>query len=513
MAHQNTVRIARNTAMLYVRMLVMMFVTMYASRVVLRTLGQSDNDIYSLVGSFVAIFWFLNTAMATATQRFLNVEMGRGDMAAMQRVFSMSVNVHIGIALVILVLGETIGLWWVNNLLDIPGARMGAANWVYQFALLTSCLNIVRVPYNATIIAHERMSFYAVISIAEAVLRLGAVLLLVVLPGDKLILYAVLTCLVVLTVTLIYRAYGKRQFATCRYRFERDKALARRMIGFSGWSLLGAGANSASQKGIEVMFNMVVGRGLNLAADLAGQISSAVYAFVLNFQTAFNPQIMKSHAAGDNDYFRYLIFRASKYSYFLLLFIAVPVVMCAEALLSLWLGAEMVPEHTVAFTRLLMGFLLVDAISGPLWTAVQATGNIRRYQILMSSIIFLNLPLAYLVLRAGMPPESAFAVRLGMNIIAFAVRVGYLGRNLGFPVWAYVRQVVLVAAVVTALAVPVPMWVACHTEGLRGLILTTLSSCVWTGAVIFAVGMGRSERGFVIRAIRKRLGRKEAGDV
>lgn len=509
MSIEKTTRIAKNTLVLYGRMIVYMLVSMYASRIVLDVLGIEDNDIYDLVGDFVAFFWFLNTAMASATQRFLNVEMESGDRDSVSRVFSMSVNIHLGIALLVLLLGETIGLWFVNTKLVIPADRMEAANWVYQFSLLTSCFNIIRVPYNATIVAHERMSVYALLTMAEAVLRLVAVWILIYMPGDKLIEYSVLTCIMVLLVTLTYRWYCRRKFETCFYVFSRDKALMRRMIGFSGWSLLGSGANTAAQKGINLLFNMILGGGLNVAMGKATQISNAVNAFVLNFQTAFNPQIMKSYAAGDTGYFRYLIFRASKYSYFLLLLIAIPVILCAQPLVELWLPAGKVPAHTASFAQLLMCFLLIDAISGPLWSAVQATGRIRGYQIVMSSLIFMSLPLAYVVLKMGYPPESALAVRVGVNIVVFIARIVYAGRNLAFPVWPYVREVVLVALAVTVLAVPVPWLVARHAEGFGGMVVTTLVSVVWTGVVIVTVGMRRKERRFFAEGIRNRICRSE----
>ena len=503
MSVEKTTLIARNTLLLYGRMIVQMLVTMYASRVVLQVLGIGDNDIYDLVGSFVALFWFLNTAMASATQRFLNVEMERGDSGSVGRVFSMSVNIHIGIALIVLLLGETVGLWFVNERLVLPPERMAAANWVYQLALLTSCFNIVRVPYNASIVAHERMSMYALLTMAEAVLRLGAGWALVYMPGDKLVEYAALTCGVVLLVTLIFRWYCRRKFTTCNYSFCGDRALMRRMVGFSGWSLLGSGANAASQHGINVLFNILLGGGLNVAMGKAAQISNAVNAFVLNFQTAFTPQIVKSYTAGDTSYFRYLIFRASKYSYFLLLMIAIPVVLCARPLVEAWL--PVVPVHTAEFVQLLMCFLLIDAISGPLWSAVQATGRIRGYQILMSSLIFMSLPLAWVALQLGWPPESALGVRIGVNIVTFIARILYAGRNLDFPVWIYVRQVVLVALVVTVLAVPVPWLVSRHMDGVTGMALTTLVSVVWAGAVIATIGMSRKERGFLTDGIKKRL--------
>ncbi len=503
-SEQKTRRIARNAVLLYGRMAVMMLVSLWTSREVLSVLGVDDNNIYAVVGSFVTLFWFLNTAMASATQRFLNVEVEKGG-DSVNKVFSTSVNIHAAIALVVVVLGETVGLWFVETELVIAPERMPAARWVYQFALLTSCFNIVRVPYNAMIVAAERMSMYALLTVAEAVLRLVAVLVLVLLPGDKLVLYGVLTCAVVLGMTLIYRWYCRKKFTECRYCRPRDRGLMKRMIGFSSWSLLGSGANAASQEGINVLFNILVHTSpLNVAMEKARQVSNSVYAFVLNFQTAFIPPMMKACAAGDEKYFKYLIFRASKYSYFLLLVMALPFAVCAEPLIGWWLAPNPVPAHTVSFTRLLMAFLLIDAIGGPLWSAVQATGNIRKYQIVMSAVILSSLPLAWVLLRMGYSPEAALGARIGVNAVCFVVRVWYLGRNLNFPVGAYLRDVVLVVIAVTVLAAPVPWIIFGAMDGFWGVTVTIVVSCLWTGIVVFIVGMRRKERQFIIeRCFRK----------
>lgn len=494
----HTERIAKNTSLLYGRMAVMMLVSLWAGNKVLGVLGVEDNNVYATAGSFVALFWFLNTAMASATQRFLNVEIERGG-ASVRSVFSTALTIHVGIALLVMVLGETVGLWFVRTRLVWPPERFEAAVWVYHLALLTSCFNIVRVPYNAMIVASERMSVYALLTIAEAAGRLGAIFVLMVLPGDKLILYGVLIAAVVLGMTLIFRWECRRRFAECRWQRPRDGVLARRMIGFSGWSLLGSGASAASQHGVNVLFNIMVHGGLlNVAMEKASQIGNAAYAFVLNFQTAFNPQMMKSWAAGDTGYFRYLIFRASKYSYFLLLIIALPFVVCAEPLIGFWLAPNAVPGHTVQFARLLMCFLLIDALSGPLWSAVQATGRIRNYQILMSSLILLSLPIAWLLLRLGWAPEWALGVRVAVNVVCLGARVWYLKRHMAFPAGRYLMSVVGVVLGVTVLSAAVP-WLLLRWE--VSPWLAALAAAVWTLAVVFAVGMRRTERKFIIDRI------------
>ncbi len=480
-------------------MAVMMLVTLWTGREVLSVLGVEDNNIYAVVGSFVALFWFLNTAMASATQRFLNVEVENGGGSA-GKVFSTSVNIHLAIAVVVLVLGETVGLWFVETKLVIPEGRMAAAHWVYQFSLLTSCFNIVRVPYNAMIVAAERMSMYALLTVAEAVLRLGAVLVLVLFPGDKLVLYGVLICCVVLGMTLIFRWYCRRKFAECRYCRPRDGALAVRMMKFSGWSLLGSGAQAASQQGVNVLFNILAHAApLNVAMEKATQVSNAAYSFVLSFQTAFNPRMMKSYAAGEESYFRYLIFRASKYSYFLLLVIVVPFAICAGPLIEWWLSPNDVPAHTVNFARLLMCSLLIDAIGGP--PVYGVPDAVRR--VFGSMLATDEEVAAWVLLKTGYPPEAALGARVAVNVACFGVRVGYLGRRLAFPVWRYLREVAAVAAAVTVLAVPVPWLVFRAMDGVAGVAATISVSCVWTGLVIFAVGMGRKERGFVLDKIVK----------
>lgn len=493
----NTHRIARNTLLLYGRMAVMMVVAIWAGSKVLEVLGVEDNNIYALVGSFIALFGFLNNAMAAATQRFLNVEMEGG--ANVRQVFSTSLMIHAVIAATVLVLGETVGLWFVNEKLVLPPERMTAALWVYHLSLLTAAFNIVRVPYNAIIVASERMSMYALLTIAEAVLRLATVFTLIIIPGDKLIAYGILMCVVVLAVTLVYRWYCVRKFPECRWQRPQSGDLARRMIGFSGWSLLGSGAVATQQQGTNILFNIMVSTSpLNVAIEKASNLSTAVYSFVSSFQTAFAPAMMKSWAGGDEGYFQYLIFRASKYSYYLLLILSLPFIVCAEPLIGLWLAPTTVPAHTVSFAQLLMVNMLIDALAGPLWSAVQATGRIRGYQIMISSLILITLPLSWLCLRLGMAPESALVVRIAVNAVCLTSRAIYMRRRMAFPAGRYFVAVVAVVVGVTALAGVVP-WLLVRWS--VSLWWAAAAAAVWTPVVIYAVGMRRSERNYLTQMI------------
>jgi len=499
----NNKRIAKNTILLYFRMLLTMAVTLYTSMVVLKTLGVDDFGIYNIVGGVVVLFSFLNNAMSTATQRFLNFEMGRGAEGNVNRMFSMSMTAHLSIALIVVILSETIGLWFLNTQLNIPADRMNAANWVYQFTILTFCIQIIRVPYNASIIAYEKMSFYAYVGIIEVILKLLIVFLLLFFGWDKLKLYAVLTCGVTLIVLILYKLYCNKVFTTCRYNFFWDKSLYKKLMSFSGWSLFGSVANVGAQQGLNILLNIFFGVAINAAMGIANQVSSAVFGFVSNFQTAFNPQIVKSYAMNDRTYFMNLIFQSSKFSYYLLLLLSVPLLISTDFILQVWLTN--VPEYTASFCRLIILFLLIDAISAPLWMSVQATGEIRNYQILMGGLILLNFPLAYLVLKLGFPPQSVLIVRLLINLITYFVRIFYLRNKINLPSGKYIREVILVVTLVTMLALPLPLLVDHYIAGWSGLIATTFVALLSTGLCIYAVGLKKNEREVLNRLVMNKI--------
>jgi O-antigen/teichoic acid export membrane protein len=500
---QSNKRIVKNTGMLYIRMLVSMGVSLYTSRIVLSVLGTDNYGIYGVVGGIVIFFSFLNGAMASATQRFLNFELGRNDLKQVKQVFSMSMTVYILIALIALVLSETIGLWYLNTQMVIPPGRLEAANWAYQFSVLTFCIQVIRVPYEATIIAYERMSFYAYISIADVVFKLLVVCLLVFGDFDKLIYYAALNTGVVLLVSYLYKRYCNRTFTTARYAPFWDKKLYTRLMSFSGWSLLGSIANITTQQGGNLLLNLFYGVTVNASMGLANQVNRAVYGFVSSFQTAFNPAIVKAYAAGDKAYFFDLIFKASKYSYFLLFTLSLPVLLCCHFVMSVWLGQ--VPDYLVPFSRLMLLLMLMESAAAPLWISIQATGEIRNYQILMGSLLLLNLPLAYIALKMGFSPVSVLAVRVGVYAVVFMVRIFYLGRKIALPVRAYFAQVMMRLFAVTALSVPLP-WLAHHYwSGWSGLLLTILSTLLGVGFSVYYFGLRSGERQVILYSIRRRL--------
>jgi O-antigen/teichoic acid export membrane protein len=500
---ENNKRIAKNTAMLYLRMLLTMVVALYTSRLILAALGVDDLGIYDLVGGIVVLFNILTNAMGSATQRFLNYSLGKGDPDDMRRVFSMSMTVHISIAVIVFVLSETVGLWMVNTLLDIPADRMIAANWVYQFSILSICVQIIRIPYVASIIAYERMSFYAYIGIAEVLLKLLIVFLLWVSSFDRLILYSALMTAMVLLLSYIYKLYCNHFFNTCRYRLFWDKTLYKKLLSFSGWSVLGSAANVGVQQGGNIILNLFYGVALNGAMGVANRLAMAIYGFASNFQLAFNPSIVKYYAAGNRDAFINLIFRTSRYSYYLLYIIVLPVFLCCHFLMDLWL--ESVPDYASSFCQLILAYQLIDATAAPLWMSTQATGQIKNYQILVSSLLLLNLPLIYLVLYLGWSPVSVIAVKIVVNLIVFIARLIYLGHQIALPVRRYLYQVLGRMLLVTVVSFPLPWLIHAYLEEWTGLLTTTFTSLVCTSAAIYFLGMNVGERTALLAYIRKRL--------
>lgn len=414
-------RMAKNAAMLYFRMLLTMAVTLYTSRVVLQTLGVDDFGIYSVVAGFVTMLGFLNSAMSSATQRFLAFELGKEGQKDVRGIFSMSMNIHILIAFVVLLLGETIGLWFVQNKMTIPADRLDAATWVFHLALLSFMVTIVSVPYNALIIAHERMSVFAWVSIIDVTLKLIIVFMLGLLGMDKLILYGLLSLAVVFIVFMIYRGYCKVKFTDAGFRFYWDQKLFKIMLSYTGWNLWGNIAAVMSGQGVNVMLNIFFGPTVNAARAIAMQISAALNSFVQNLQVAVNPQIIKSYAAQDMAYMHRLVCYGAKYNFFVLLLLSLPVLNNTELILSVWLGD--VPQDTVIFTKLIICTILIDSLSPSLMTAAQATGRIKLYQFVVGGILLINVPVSYIVLKMGGAAHTVFYVAIGLSVLALIARV------------------------------------------------------------------------------------------
>ena len=407
--HRGT-KIARNTLMLYVRMLVLMLVGLYTSRVVLGALGEDDFGVYNVVGGVVSMFTIISGALNSAVSRFITFEMGKGSDAQLNKVYSTAVTIQLILAAVVVLLAEPLGLWFIDNKMTIDPSRIHAARWVLHFSLLAFVINLMSVPQMASITAHEHMSAYAYIGILDGLLRLGVAFLILCSPIDRLIFYAALMAGVVLTVRLAYGIYCRMHFEECRYRPVFDRPLIKEMFSFAGWNFIGVTSGVLRDHGGNILVNLFSGPAVNAARGVAVQLNGAVQGFVTNFMTAVNPQITKSYAAGEKEYMFSLVRRSSRMSFFLLFLIALPVIFNADYLLSIWL--KEVPEHSSLFVQLFLIFALSESFSNPMITAMLATGNIRNYQLVVGGIQLLNLPVSYVCLRMGAIPEVTVIVAI-----------------------------------------------------------------------------------------------------
>jgi O-antigen/teichoic acid export membrane protein len=495
---ENNKRIAKNTLLLYFRMFLMMGVSLFTSRIVLNTIGISDFGIYNVVGGVVMMVSFLNSSMSSATQRFLSFELGKNNFIQLKKVFCMSINIHVIIAFTILILAETIGLWFLNAKLVIPVERMEAANWVYQFSIFSFIISVLSVPYNASIIARERMNIYAYISIAEVFLKLFIVFVLLWFGLDKLKLYSVLIFCVALIVFLIYRTYCIRNFSESKYTFFWDKSMYKTLINYASWNLFGNLAAVTFNQGINILLNIFFGPLINAARGIAYQVNSAVNSFVSNFQMAMNPQIVKSYASGDTNYMHQLIFQGSKYSFFLLYFLSLPLLMETQTILIWWL--KIVPEHTMLFCRLVLVNTLIDCISGPLMTAAQASGKIKKYQVIVGGLLLLILPISYVFLRIGYPPQTTLYVSISVSIIALLSRLWLLKDLIQLSIKEFVIKVLSVVMLITFSSLVIPLYIRLSMDsGLgRFLIICFVSVCC-TIASIYILGLNKQEKDFMNR--------------
>lgn len=498
----NNKRIAKNTLLLYFRMLLLMVVSLYTSRVVLNALGVEDFGIYNVVGGVVAMFTVISGSLSSAISRFITFELGKGDGEGLKNTFSAAVTIQLFLSLVIVVLIESVGVWFLNSKMTIPGDRLAAANWVLQFSIVTFVINLVSVPYNATIIAHERMSAFAYISIFEAVGKLTVAFLIMVSPIDRLVFYAVLMCAVAVSVRLMYGRYCKKHFAECTYRFRWDKELLRRMFGFAGWNFIGAASAVLRDQGGNIVINLFAGPAVNAARGISVQVNNAVTGFVQNFMTALNPQITKSYASGDRAYMMTLIFQGARLSFYMLLLLSLPVLVNTHYILVLWL--KIVPEHAVLFVQLALLFAMSESVSNPLVTAMLATGNIRNYQIIVGGLQMMNLPLSYVLLRMGCIPETVMIVAVCISQCCLAARLYMLRGMIGLSARKYLRKVYANVLMVTVASSALPLvLVRSMEESFLNFVTSSLISVVCTVFSIYYIGCNKTERQFVTDKFHK----------
>ena len=492
--------------MLYFRMLLIMGVSLFTVRVVLDTLGSVDYGLYNVVGGIVAMFSFLSGTMASASQRFFAFELGRNNILQLKKTFAMTMTIYIIIAVIILVLAETVGLWFLNHKMTIPPERMNAARWVYQFSIFSFMMTMFTIPYDAAIIAHEKMNVYAWVSIVQAILKLAIVYMLVLFSFDKLKLYAMLTFGVTTLITFVYRNYSKRKFEECHYTFYWDASLFKEIIDFSGWNLFGTMASVFKNQGINILLNVFFNPTINAARAIAYQVSTAIYQFVTNFSTAVNPQITKYYANGKKNEMLKLVFQSSKFSYFLLFIISMPLLLETEFLLSVWL--KELPEYVVLFTRLVIINTLIDSLSGPLIASALATGRIKKYQIIVGGTMLFNLPVSYIFLKLGYPPQVTMYIAIIIAFINLFLRLVMLERMIQFPVKKYVSDVILKVSFSTLLAYFIPiMIVHIFKDNIIRFFVVSILSVIIAITSIYFVGLSKSDKEVIHQIIKNRVKR------
>lgn len=491
----NNKRIAKNTLLLYVRMLFMMAISLFTSRVILNTLGVEDYGIQNVVGGVVAMFGFLNGSMSSATQRFITFALGKGDKNRLQTVFCTTLQIHALIAFIIVLLGETVGLWFLYNKMQIPIERMNAAFWVLQCSIVSTVVMIVSVPYNACIIAHEKMSAFAYISVLEAILKLIIVYLLLVFPFDKLIVFAILTLFVQLFIRFCYSIYCHRHFQETKYRHVWDKDLFKEMTSFAVWSLWGNLSAVLYTQGLNMLLNVFFGPVVNAARAIAVQVQTAVQQFVGNFQMALNPQITKNYAAGNLEQMHSLMFRSARFSFLLLFFISLPVILETEFILSVWL--KTVPDDAVIFTQIMICISLIYTTANPCVIANQATGKVKVYQMVVGGILLTILPISYVVLKLGAPAYSVFIVHFCIESLAQFSRMYMLRKLINLPMAQYLQNIYFPILATVAVSVILPVIVHMQMEdGWLRFIAVGCTCVVSVGLSAFFIGFTKHERLF-----------------
>lgn len=493
---ENSKRLAKNTILLYIRMALIMVVTLYTSRVVLNALGVEDYGIYNAVGGFVAMFGVISNSLTAAISRFITFELGKGDYEKIKDVFSTSVIIQLIIVGIILLICETLGLWFLNAKMTIPLERLTAANWVYQLSLITFVINIISVPYNACIVAHEKMGVFAAIGVFQALGTLLIAFLINSTPIDGLVFYSILMALLAVIIRMLYGYYCKKNFSECTFRWVFKKNLMTEIFSFAGWNFIGSTSAVLRDQGINILLNLFCGVSVNAARGIAMQVSNAVMQFSNNFMTALNPQITKSYAIGDKEYLMKLVFQGSRLSFYLLLFISLPLIIETETVLALWL--KTVPAHTILFVRLTLIYVMVESISFTLITLLLSTGKIRKYQISVGGLQLLNFPMAYIILKMGFMPEYTVIVSILIAIITMQLRLKLLQTLVGINPFAFLSNVVLNVLLVSCVSLVLPLFINYLLPSSFIKFSTNIVLCAFVTLLsILFVGCSSEERIFI----------------
>ncbi len=497
-------RIAKNTLALYARTIMVMLVSLYVSRILLEKLGVSDYGVYSVVGSIVILFSFLDNALTQASQRFLAISLGEGDVDKMKKVFNTSVSIQIIMVVVAIILLETVGVWFLNNRLSFPEERVEAANYAFQFSILTFCLNFLRTPYTASVVAYERLDFFAYASIVDALFKLGIVFAIGMTEKDRLITYAGLLSFESFSMIMVYKIFCNRTFSTCRYKWMLDRSIFRKMFTFSGWTLFGGFSNVATQNGFLFLLNMFCGVVANAAMGIANQVLTALVAFIGSFQTSFNPQIVKSFAQGEKDRVNSLINSTSKFSFALMFIPACLLIINIDLILKIWLNNN-VPADAGHFCQVLIACCIIDAITGPFNCAIMATGKISKYQLSIGGSFLLDLSISYILFKIGIKPYywillSRFMTRGVLNGL---IGLHFLRTLIGFDVKVYLQRTIMPIFSLIIMMMPFLYILYTYLEGVDLLFISVPVIAVVYIFICYYVLFTTSEREYIFSFVKK----------
>lgn len=497
-------RIAKNTLAMYFRMFIFMGIGFYTSRIILNTLGVEDYGINNVVGGIVAMMTFFNGALLSATYRNITYELATNDLGKIKKVFGASLSAHIMLALLIFVISETIGLWLFYNKMQIPAERMNAAFFVYHFSVISTMLSVTIIPYNALIVAHERMSAFAWMSILDAILKLAIVYLLVIIPFDKLIIYSFLFFIVSLVDQIIFVIYAFRNFPESKTFCVFDKELLSQALSFTGWSMFGNLAGTLYTQGLNILLNVFFGPVVNAAYGISVQVQGQVQKFIGNFQSALNPQIIKTYAAGDLDDMHKLMYRSARFSFFLMLILTMPIMLETNYILTLWL--KIVPENTVIFFRIIMCSTLIYTVANPMIVANQATGQIKKYQIVCGCILLSIVPISYILLKIGFPAYSVFIVHFFVELICQYARMHMLKGQISISLsscFTNIYKPILLVVLFSSVLPLIPFFLL--EESFIRLLLTGVTSVLSTCLSIYCYGLSEREKEFLKSKLKRYL--------
>lgn len=486
-------RIARNTAVLYIRMLIMMIISFFTARITLQALGVTDYGINNVVGGLVSMFSVLSGSLSTAASRFITFGLGEGNQDKLKRIFSATITIHLILSIIVVIAIESIGVWFLNHKMTIPADRLHAANWVLQCSVVSFVIGLLSVPYNSTIIAHEKMTAFAYMTIFDAVARLGIILGIYYYGGDRLILLSILTLIIGVIRQSIYWIYCKYNFSECKYTLAWDKNLGKSIFSFAGWNFIGCISGTLKDQGVNIAINYFTSPAVNAARGIALQVSNILGQFTGGFMTALNPQITKSYAIGDLERMHLLICQGTRFTYYLYMLLSIPVFFEIDTILYIWLGQ--VPEHTTLFVRLILVLSLLDITSYMQTTAQLATGKIRNFQLVVGGIQMLHFPISYVLLKNGFFPEVTIVVSIVISPIFLLSQLLFTSKSIKFPINYFFSKIYLNVIVVTILACIPPM--VCYytiTEPICNFLIVCLVSLCSSILIIYYVGCNHEER-------------------